>query len=95
MVSKGETGDAMYFVSTCCVEVALEPESRQLGSGEFFGEIALLREVPRTADVTAQGFCDLLTLSAGDFHALLDANPEMRETVERVARERMNADPRA
>ncbi len=95
VVGKGETGDAMYFISTGCVEVALEPAPRQLGSGEFFGEIALLREVPRTADVTARAFCDLLTLSARDFHALLDANPEMRETVERVARERMNADPRA
>ncbi|MFQ5955345.1 MAG: cation:proton antiporter, partial [Kiloniellales bacterium] len=72
IVSKGETGREMYFISTGCVEVALEPEPRQLGSGDFFGEIALLREVPRTADVTAQGFCDLLTLSARDFHALLD-----------------------
>ena len=95
IVGKGGAGDAMYFVSTGAVEVALEPEPRQLGSGDFFGEIALLRDVPRTADVTAQGFCDLLTLSVRDFRGLLDANPEMRETIERVARERLAADDRS
>lgn len=95
IVGKGEAGDAMYFISTGAVEVALEPEPSPLGSGDFFGEIALLRDVPRTADVTAQGFCDLLTLSVRDFRGLLDANPEMRETIERVARERLGAEDRS
>ena len=95
IVGKGEAGDAMYFISTGAVEVALEPEPSPLGSGDFFGEIALLRDVPRTADVTAQGFCDLLTLSVRDFRGLLDATPEMRETIERVARERLRAEDRS
>ncbi len=92
IVREGGAGDAMYFISTGAVEVELQPESRQLGSGDFFGEIALVTERQRVADVSAQGFCDLLTLYVKDFKALLDANPEMRESIEKVAQERLQAD---
>lgn len=88
IVRKGDAGDAMYFVSTGAVEVAL-PEPVQLGSGDLFGEIALLTEMPRVADVTALGFCDLLVLYVQDFRKLLDVDPELCEVIERVARERL------
>lgn len=89
VVGKGEAGDAMYFVSTGAVRVDLEPEPITLGSGDFFGELALLTQRPRNADVRALGFCDLLVLTVSDFQRLLDANPEMRETIERVAQQRL------
>ena len=92
IVRKGDAGDAMYFISNGALEVELEPESQQLGSGDFFGEIALVTERNRIADVSAQGFCDLLTLYVKDFKALLEANPEMREAIEKVAQDRLQAD---
>ena len=92
VVHKGDPGDAMYFVSTGAVEVDIQPNPVRLGSGDFFGEIALLKEMPRTADVTALSYCQVLALFVRDFRPLLDANPEMRERLERVAEERLAAD---
>ncbi|MBT6273017.1 MAG: cyclic nucleotide-binding domain-containing protein, partial [Chromatiales bacterium] len=92
VVSKGDEGDAMYFVSSGSLRVDLETQSVQLGSGDFFGELALVTLEPRTADVVAVGFCDLLMLSTADFRTLMEANPEAMATIELVARERMGAD---
>lgn len=89
VVHKGDPGDAMYFVSTGAVEVVIEPTPVRLGSGDFFGEIALLKEMPRTADVTALTYCQVLALNAGDFRRLLDNHPDLRERIERVAEERL------
>ncbi len=92
IISKGDRGDAMYFISSGCVEVGLKPEPAHLGSGDFFGEIALLKDLPRTADVTAKGLCDLLILYARDFKPLLDSHQDLREIIERVAKERLGND---
>ena len=89
VLRKGDSGDAMYFISNGAVEVALEPDARQLGSGDFFGELSLLTDRPRNADVTATGFCDLLTLYVKDFQHLLETDVDLRNTIEKVARERL------
>lgn len=85
---KGDTGDAMYFISTGAVEIRMEPEPIRLGSGDFFGEIALLTRQPRSADAVALSYCQLLVLYERDFHRLLDEHPNLREAVHRMARER-------
>jgi len=87
--SKGETGESMYFVSSGAIAVQIEPQPVMLGSGDFFGEIALLKDAPRTASVVAETFSDLLILERRDFQKLLDANPDLRETIEKVAEERL------
>ena len=92
VVHKGDPGDAMYFISTGAVEVDIPSRPVRLGSGDFFGEIALLKEVPRTADVTALSYCQVLALFARDFKQLLDANPDLRIRIERVAEERLGGD---
>ncbi len=91
VVRKGDTGDAMYFVSTGAVEVQVAGgEPVRIGSGDFFGEIALVRETPRVADVRALGYCQVLALYARDFRRLMERNPDLRETIERVAAERLS-----
>jgi CRP-like cAMP-binding protein len=57
--------------------------------GEYFGEIALLTDTVRTATVTAVSECELLTLDVADFRRLLDAHPDVRETLTRVAEQRL------
>ena len=89
VVHKGDPGDAMYFISTGAVEVDIPNNPVRLGSGDFFGEIALLKEMPRTADVTALSYCQVLSLAVRDFRQLLDANPDLRERIERIAEERL------
>ncbi len=91
VIHKGEVGDRMYFISTGAVEVEISAnEPVRLGSGDFFGEIALLKDTPRVADVASIGFCQLLALHSRDFRQLLNNHPELRETVERVAQERLD-----
>ena len=88
VISKGETGTQMYFISSGCVQVELADQTIQLGSGDIFGEIALLAEVPRTADVRSLGFCELLMLERRDFIPFLNANPDLKAHIEAVAAER-------
>ncbi|HXV26399.1 MAG TPA: cation:proton antiporter [Alphaproteobacteria bacterium] len=93
IVVKGERGDAMYFIASGAVEVKLDSTSLRLGSGDFFGELALLTNQPRSADVTALGYCRLLMLRARDFHRLLDSDSAFAEAVGSVARARLTVTP--
>jgi len=89
IVTKGERGDAMYFIASGAAAVSVGDSEVRLGSGEFFGEISLIAHRPRTADVTALGFCRLLTLNASDFNRLLAEDPELKEAIDSVARHRL------
>ncbi len=89
VVRKGDPGDAMYFISTGAVECDVGSEPVRLGSGDFFGEIALLRDQPRTADATALGYCQLLALYMRDFRRMLDADADLRARITRVAEARL------
>jgi CPA1 family monovalent cation:H+ antiporter len=87
--AKGDEGNSMYFVSSGAIAVQVEPHPVMLGSGDFFGELALLTGAPRTVDVIAETFSDLLILERRDFQKLLDDNPDLKSTIEKVAEERM------
>jgi len=87
---KGEAGDKMYFISSGAIAVQLEEHPVMLGSGDFFGEIALLKDTPRTSDVLAETFSDLLMLGRRDFQQLVEDNPDLRETIEKAAELRLD-----
>jgi len=85
IVHMGEHGDAMYFISSGAVEVRILPTAVQLGSGDFFGELALLVADRRNADVVALGYCELLTLAARDLNRLFGTEPALRDQIHAVA----------
>jgi len=91
IVRKGERGDAMYFISSGAVEVRILPNPVQLGSGDFFGELALLVAERRNADVVALGYCQLLTLAARDLHRLFGTEPALRDQIHAIAEARTAA----
>jgi CPA1 family monovalent cation:H+ antiporter len=92
IIRKGDRGDAVYFVSSGAVEVVLPSGNVRLGSGELFGEIALLNRQRRQADVKALTYCRLLVLASSDFDAFIAENPDARARINEVAeaRTRMN-----
>jgi putative peptide zinc metalloprotease protein len=76
VVRQGEVGDRFYVVHEGQAEVIVTADGgrqrlRTLGPGEYFGEIALLLDVPRTATVRALTPLEVFSLGRADFEALL------------------------
>ena len=92
IVERGTVGKMMYFVSTGAVRVGLDSGAITLGTGDFFGELALLTDQPRVADVDALTYCDLLMLHREDFHTVMAGDTTLKETIRRVAAERLGPD---
>ncbi len=89
VVRRGEAADAMFFIMAGEVEVEVQPTPIRLGKGKYFGEIALVKDVLRTATVITIGECRLLSLDAKDFRQLILQAPDLRAAIERVADERL------
>ena len=89
VVRRGEPAGAMFFIMSGEVEVDVQPNPIRLGRGQYFGEIALLRDTVRTATVTSVSECHLLALDVADFRRLLDAHPDLKATVMQVAERRL------
>ena len=69
---------------------------RTLGAGDFFGEIALVEHMPRTATVTATTSLRFFVLTSEAFYGVLDKNPEVERRVLRaLARRLVNVAPDA
>jgi voltage-gated potassium channel len=88
IIRKGAVADRMFFISSGEVLVETPGQPVDLHAGDFFGEIALLEERPRTADVVAITSCQLLELEARDFEELLLSNPDLAADINRVAEAR-------
>ena len=95
IIQKGGPPDAMFFISSGAVRVALDDGDVTLGSGDFFGEMALLNKQPRMATLYADGYCELLTLSTRDFERLLAEDSGLLNVIEQVASERASANASA
>jgi CRP-like cAMP-binding protein len=78
IITQGEHGDKLYIIKSGTVDVLATGDSgRELRVDErsamdYFGEIALLRDVPRTATVRASGPVELYSLTRANFQALLE-----------------------
>ena len=75
---EGEKGEAFYIVLTgsvlICRQGQVDNPIATLGSGKFFGELALLDDAPRSAQVRAAEGCTLLVLFRGDFLGLMQSH---------------------
>jgi MFS family permease len=85
VVRQGEPGDRFYVVRAGEADVAIDGRSRTtLGPGGYFGEIALLRRVPRTASVSARSDLELLALGRDEFVAAVTGHAESAEAADAV-----------
>lgn len=91
IVSQDETGATMYFIARGVVRVlrrGTDGEEREVASliaGDFFGEIALLRDEPRTATCRAATACALYELTRADVEAATQLCPAIGESLRRAA----------
>ncbi|HSB38037.1 MAG TPA: cyclic nucleotide-binding domain-containing protein, partial [Gaiellaceae bacterium] len=90
VVREGEPGERFYVVAEGELDVSCAGrEVRRLGRGEGFGEIALLRDVARTATVTARTDTRLFALDKATFLASVGSHPRAAGEAERLVRERL------
>lgn len=89
IIRQGDRGDKFYIIAQGHVEVTERDERgipevvNQLDRGDYFGELALLHDAPRSATCRAMVPTDVLSLSRDDFQRLVRAHFALREKVDR------------
>jgi MFS family permease len=84
IVREGDVGDRLYIIREGEAEVVArgggqtEVSVATLEKNDYFGEIALLRDVPRISTVRARGPLELYTLSREDFQKLLERSEKLK-----------------
>jgi CRP/FNR family transcriptional regulator, cyclic AMP receptor protein len=78
IIAEGESGVAFYVILSGSARVEQRGQSiGQLETGDFFGELALIEEHPRSATITAVEDTECLGFTRWEFTALLDEHPEV------------------
>jgi MFS family permease len=90
VIRPGEPGDRFYLVADGELEVATNGVRAKAGRGDFFGEIALLRDVPRTASVKATAPSRVYALERDDFLAAVTGHSAVRSAGEAIVEERLS-----
>jgi len=94
VIREGDVGDRFYVIVAGTVEVTRAGNHlSDRFAGDFFGEIALLRNVPRTATVIATTPLTLLALDRGPFLEAVTGHAASREVADAVVESRLRDEP--
>jgi len=94
VVREGDAGDRFYMIAEGEVEVSEDGRRlAELGAGQYFGEIALLRDLPRTATVTARTPVVLYALDREDFLAAVTGHAPSAQAAEEIVSARLTGLP--
>jgi CRP-like cAMP-binding protein len=88
VIQQGETGDKFFLIRSGTVEVLKDTEGQlkslgTLGSGDFFGELALLRHEPRAATVKALEPLEVFILPKATFDEVVHSSTNFREQLKK------------
>jgi MFS family permease len=92
---RGDEGDRFYVIADGELEIVLEGGTKVEGPGAYVGEIALLRDVPRTASVRARTDVRLWALERADFLNAVTGHARSREAANEVVGARLGYAPTA
>ncbi len=83
IIRKGDVGEEMFIIGHGELEVtAADKVLNELKAGQFFGELALLQDTVRSADVKTNSYCDLYTFRKEDFLEVIKKYPNLGEKFE-------------
>jgi CRP-like cAMP-binding protein len=95
LVGEDVSGYSFYVLTEgSAVVTAGDTTLRELGPGDFFGEIAIIERRRRTATVTTTAPSTVLVMFGTEFRDLQDAQPQIAQRLEEAVRERLAADGR-
>jgi len=90
MATEGDRGREFFVLLNGEAEVTKQGSRiNTVKKGDFFGEIALVTKMPRTATVTATSDVDVLVITERDFDALLKKTPEIGRSIAEALAERV------
>lgn len=90
MATEGDRGREFFVLLRGEAEVTRGGERiNTMKEGDFFGEIALVTKMPRTATVTATSDVDVLVITEREFDSLLKKSPEIGRSVAEALAERV------
>ena len=92
VIRAGDAGDGFYIVNEGELDIDAGGRHTTVHRADYFGEIALLRDVPRTATVTASVDSQLLELNRNDFLAAVTGHSVAHAAGHEVASARLAAD---
>ena len=94
VMREGEAGDHFYLIADGSAAVSVRGAPRpSLQRGDGFGEIALLRDIPRTATVTAEQPLRTLALGREEFLTAVTGNSTSMAVADALVAQRLSADP--
>ena len=83
IIAEDDEGQSSYFITEGSVKITrTSDEGREVilamqGVGDFFGEMAMLDDEPRSANIVAISACTVLTLNGADFFGILESYPKV------------------
>ena len=90
LIAEGDSGREFFVLIEGSADVTQEGRSiRELGAGDFFGEIALISKAPRSATITTTSPVRALVITDRAFRHLLEQSPEIAVTVLTALAERL------
>ena len=89
VIQAGDIGDRFYIVGEGALEISADGVRKTARQADYFGEIALLKDVPRTASVKAVVASKLYALQRADFLAAVTGHRAARAAAQAVAAERL------
>jgi CRP/FNR family transcriptional regulator, cyclic AMP receptor protein len=90
LAREGDRGIGFFVIADGAAKVTIDGRTRaRLGPGDFFGEISLLDEGPRSATVVAESAMRLYGLTAWNFRQLVSQNPSIAQKLLKVMADRL------
>ena len=92
IAARGEEAEGMFFIADGEVKIALPKRDITLTSGEFFGELALLKRVKRVGTITAVSRTHLMIIDSLDFETLLKRDEGLKMRILDIAEQRLRGE---
>lgn len=100
IIRQGDSWDSFYILISGRVSVKIKKGSKtakveELGKGEFFGEMALLTQLPRNATITSEEVSEMMVLKKSEFDNILMKNPIRAQKIRNAYLERQARNKKA